>query len=66
MNDLLDLGVDGIFTDNPRLLKKVLQTRGLIYIFIQISLRLELRLQLLLLFIQVQCLQRGKIILLSR
>jgi glycerophosphoryl diester phosphodiesterase len=30
MNSLLDLGVDGIFTDNPRLLKEVLQTRGLI------------------------------------
>lgn len=30
MNKLLDLGVDGIFTDNPKLLKEVLQTRGLI------------------------------------
>lgn len=30
MNSLLDLGVDGIFTDNPRLLKEVLQIRGFI------------------------------------
>jgi len=30
MNTLLNLGVDGIFTDNPRLLKDVLQTKGLI------------------------------------
>jgi glycerophosphoryl diester phosphodiesterase len=30
MNHLLDLGVDGIFTDNPRLLKQVLSERGLI------------------------------------
>lgn len=30
MNHLLDLGVDGIFTDNPKLLKEVLQTRGFI------------------------------------
>ncbi|TFG27788.1 glycerophosphodiester phosphodiesterase [Candidatus Thorarchaeota archaeon] len=30
MNSLIDLGVDGIFTDNPRILKEVLQTRGLL------------------------------------
>ena len=30
MNYLLDLGVDGIFTDNPKLLKQVLIERGLI------------------------------------
>lgn len=30
MNNLLDLGVDGIFTDNPKLLKEVLKTRGFI------------------------------------
>ena len=30
MNQLLDLGVDGIFTDNPKLLKEVLQTRDFI------------------------------------
>ena len=30
MNYLIDIGVDGIFTDNPRLLKEVLQSRGLI------------------------------------
>ena len=30
MNHLLDLGVDGIFTDNPKLLKQVLINRGLI------------------------------------
>jgi hypothetical protein len=26
---LLDLGVDGIMTDRPRLLKKVMEARGL-------------------------------------
>jgi glycerophosphoryl diester phosphodiesterase len=30
MHKLLDLGVDGIFTDNPKLLKEVLDERGLI------------------------------------
>jgi glycerophosphoryl diester phosphodiesterase len=30
MNTLIDLGVDGIFTDNPRLLKQVLEERGLL------------------------------------
>jgi len=30
MNHLFDLGVDGIFTDNPRLLKQVLENRGLV------------------------------------
>ncbi|MHA1289257.1 MAG: glycerophosphodiester phosphodiesterase [Candidatus Thorarchaeota archaeon] len=30
MDLLLDLGVDGIFTDNPKLLKQVLEQRGLI------------------------------------
>ncbi len=30
MNHLLDLGVDGIFTDHPSLLKSVLQDRGLL------------------------------------
>jgi glycerophosphoryl diester phosphodiesterase len=30
MNYLLDLGVDGIFTDHPSLLKSVLQERGLL------------------------------------
>lgn len=30
MNHLLDLGVEGIFTDNPKLLKEMLQTRGFI------------------------------------
>ncbi|TFG06389.1 glycerophosphodiester phosphodiesterase [Candidatus Thorarchaeota archaeon] len=30
MNTLLDLGVDGIFTDHPALLKSVLQKRGLL------------------------------------
>jgi glycerophosphoryl diester phosphodiesterase len=30
MNHLLDLGVDGIFTDHPSLLKSVLQERGLL------------------------------------
>lgn len=29
MEHLLDLGVDGIFTDNPKLLKQVLEQRGL-------------------------------------
>jgi glycerophosphoryl diester phosphodiesterase len=29
MNHLLDLGVDGIFTDNPKLLKQVIGDRGL-------------------------------------
>ncbi len=30
MHSLIDLGVDGIFTDNPRLLKQVLEERGLL------------------------------------
>jgi glycerophosphoryl diester phosphodiesterase len=30
MNRLIDLGVDGIFTDYPSLLKAVLQERGLL------------------------------------
>lgn len=30
MNYLIDLGIDGIFTDNPKLMKEVLQERGLI------------------------------------
>jgi len=30
MNYLLDLGIDGIFTDQPVLLRKVLQKRGLL------------------------------------
>ena len=30
MNLLLELGIDGIFTDNPRLLRQVLEKRGLI------------------------------------
>ena len=28
MNYLLDLGIDGIFTDNPKLLKQVLESRS--------------------------------------
>jgi glycerophosphoryl diester phosphodiesterase len=30
MNHLISLGIDGIFTDNPKLLKEVLQTRGIL------------------------------------